>query len=124
MARGARTGTAGGCVEAPPTIRLLFALLAEAHLFLGNDSGPAHMAAAVGTPTCVLFSDASTAVWRTLGPNDEFLQAERPCGDACVRPGVCARGSARWCVQRIGVDEVVETLHHMLSRETDRPTLA
>jgi heptosyltransferase-3 len=45
-------------------------LLAEAALFVGNDSGPAHMAAAFGLPVVVIFgcSDPDTwGPWRTAG---------------------------------------------------------
>src|SRR5262249_27919158 len=39
-------------------------LLANATLFLGNDSGPAHMAAAFGLPVVVLFGSSNADVWR------------------------------------------------------------
>lgn len=38
-------------------------ILAGASLFLGNDSGPAHMAAAFRVPTVVLFGSSDAAVW-------------------------------------------------------------
>ncbi|HLY16637.1 MAG TPA: glycosyltransferase family 9 protein [Bryobacteraceae bacterium] len=38
-------------------------LLRGAALFLGNDSGPAHMAAAFGLPVVVLFSASDPAIW-------------------------------------------------------------
>lgn len=53
-------------------------VLQGASLFIGNDSGPAHMAAAFGVPVVVLFgpSDAITwAPWRTSG---EALAAHGP----------------------------------------------
>jgi ADP-heptose:LPS heptosyltransferase len=39
------------------------ALIAGASLFLGNDSGPAHMAAAHGVPAVVLFGPSDEIVW-------------------------------------------------------------
>jgi ADP-heptose:LPS heptosyltransferase len=39
------------------------ALLAGASLFIGNDSGPAHMAAAHGVPVVVLFGPSDEVVW-------------------------------------------------------------
>ena len=45
-------------------------LLAGASLFVGNDSGPAHMAAAFGLPTIAIFSTSDPAIWgpwRTAG---------------------------------------------------------
>jgi ADP-heptose:LPS heptosyltransferase len=38
-------------------------LLAGASLFVGNDSGPAHMAAAFGLPVVVIFGDSNPAIW-------------------------------------------------------------
>lgn len=38
-------------------------LLQSASLFLGNDSGPAHMAAAFGLPVIVLFGSSDPVVW-------------------------------------------------------------
>jgi len=45
-------------------------LLASAALFVGNDSGPAHMAAAFGLPSVVIFGPSDPAIWgpwRTTG---------------------------------------------------------
>ena len=45
-------------------------LLAGASLFVGNDSGPAHMAAAFGVPAVVIFSASDPEIWgpwRTAG---------------------------------------------------------
>ena len=38
-------------------------LLASASLFVGNDSGPAHMAAAFGVPSVVIFGTSNPAIW-------------------------------------------------------------
>lgn len=38
-------------------------LLASASLFIGNDSGPAHMAAAFGLPVIVIFGASDPAIW-------------------------------------------------------------
>ncbi len=38
-------------------------LMAGAHLFVGNDSGPAHIAAAYGVPCVVVFGPTDPAVW-------------------------------------------------------------
>jgi heptosyltransferase III len=48
----------------------LKAVLANAGLFVGNDSGPAHMAAAFGVPSVVLFGRSDAEIWgpwRTFG---------------------------------------------------------
>ncbi len=38
-------------------------LLAGAAMFIGNDSGPAHMAAAFGLPVLVLFGSSDPLIW-------------------------------------------------------------
>ena len=43
--------------------------LASAQLYIGNDSGITHLAAAVGTPVLALFGPTDPAVWAPRGPN-------------------------------------------------------
>lgn len=43
--------------------------LARASLYVGNDSGITHLAAAVGTPVLALFGPTDPAVWAPRGPN-------------------------------------------------------
>ena len=55
--------------------------LAQARVYIGNDSGISHLAAAVGTPTIVLFGPTNPAVWappgsRVLAPMDSVEPAE------------------------------------------------
>jgi len=84
----------------------LAALLERAAVLVGADSGPAHLAAAVGTPVVVLFSGAScTRQWRPPGEHVTVLREEVPCrachrrvcpvaGHPCMsglRPAVVAR---------------------------------
>lgn len=50
------------CVTGSP-LREVMSLLSGASLFAGNDSGPAHMAAAFGVPVVVLFGTSDPVVW-------------------------------------------------------------
>ncbi|MBI3895609.1 MAG: glycosyltransferase family 9 protein [Acidobacteria bacterium] len=69
-------------------IRELVALTAGARIFVGNDSGPAHIAAAARIPVLVIFGSSHAAVW---GPwkavNSAIVQNYfdcNPCpGDRC-----------------------------------------
>lgn len=54
-------------------------LLASASLFAGNDSGPAHMAAAFGVPVLVLFGASDPVVWAPWRTLSESIVA--PAGD-------------------------------------------
>ncbi len=57
----------------------LAAILARCAAFAGNDSGISHLAAAVGTPSLVLFGPTPPAVWAPVGGHVRVLQA--PGGD-------------------------------------------
>ncbi len=48
----------------------------EAGRYLGNDSGPSHLAAMLGIPTEVLFISTNPEVWRPLGPRVKLLRVE------------------------------------------------
>ena len=49
------------------------ALLSNAVLFIGNDSGPAHIAAAFGVPSVVLFSTSNPALWEPWRTESEVI---------------------------------------------------
>jgi ADP-heptose:LPS heptosyltransferase len=50
-------------------------LLAGASLFIGNDSGPAHMAAAFGLPVVVIFGNSNPAIWGPWRTASEVVTA-------------------------------------------------
>ncbi len=49
--------------------------LARAKLFLGHDSGVSHLAAAVGTPSLLLFGPTDPAMWAPPGPHVRTLRS-------------------------------------------------
>ncbi|HUI57348.1 MAG TPA: glycosyltransferase family 9 protein [Bryobacteraceae bacterium] len=51
------------------------ALLARSSLFVGNDSGPAHMAAAFGLPAVVIFGNSDPAIWGPWRTTAEVVRA-------------------------------------------------
>ena len=57
-------------------------LLASATIFVGNDSGPAHMAAAFGVPSVVLFGASNPAIWGPWRTSSEVVTA--PGGIAAI----------------------------------------
>jgi len=50
-------------------------LLSRAAFFIGNDSGPAHVAAAFGRPTVVLFGSSNPAIWSPWRTDSEVVVA-------------------------------------------------
>ncbi len=65
------------------------ALLSYCGVFIGNDSGPAHLAAVVGCPAVVLFGPANPVMYRPLGPAVKVMTPSRPCDPRCDK--ACAR---------------------------------
>lgn len=55
-------------------------ILASAVLFLGNDSGPAHIAAAFGVPSVVLFGSSNPAIWSPWRAPAEVLTSPEGIG--------------------------------------------
>jgi hypothetical protein len=49
-------------------LSVFYAELAGAAMFVGNDSGPTHLAAQIGLPTLALFGPTDPRRWRPLGP--------------------------------------------------------
>ncbi|MGH9583048.1 MAG: glycosyltransferase family 9 protein [Bryobacteraceae bacterium] len=57
------------------TLREAKAVLSKAAVFAGNDSGPAHIAAAFGVPSVVLFSASNPAIWGPWRTESEIVVA-------------------------------------------------
>ncbi len=68
-------GASGFEVIEHPSLEVLSATLASARLFIGNDSGISHLAAAVGAPTIVIFGPTSDSVWRPDGPRVQTIRS-------------------------------------------------
>ena len=83
------------------TVQELAALLERSTLFIGLDGGPAHIAAAVGTPLVVLYGP-TTDTWRPWSENAVVLRSRIACL-GCRRS--CPYGSPR-CLEEISVEEV------------------
>jgi ADP-heptose:LPS heptosyltransferase len=58
-------GAAAVACSLPP--RVLGAILSRARVYVGNDSGVSHLAAAWGAPTVALFGPTDPAVWSPIG---------------------------------------------------------
>ena len=83
----------------------LAALMTWCRLFIGNDAGPMHMAAAVGCPVVALFGPSNPAVWAPRGTHVKTIHKGLDCRE-CFHPG-CVRGE-QGCMKLITVDEVLE----------------
>ena len=117
----------------PGTLSLteLAALLATAQVFLGVDSAPAHVAAALGVPCVVLFGPTGAYNWgpwvptpdrtpypaaggrQTAGPH-VVLQQAWECS-SCGLPG-CLSGKRSECLEALEADEVTAAVMERLGR--------
>lgn len=75
------------CVCLRTSVAELIALIEGAALYVGNDSGPTHIAAALGRPLVVLFGSMDAAAWAPWQARHELVQNYYPCnpcpGDRC-----------------------------------------
>jgi heptosyltransferase-3 len=66
------------------TLGELAKLMRDASFFVGNDSGPAHVAAAFGVPQVVVFGPSDSLVWAPWKTQAEVVKAERAIRDISV----------------------------------------
>ncbi|MBN2473670.1 MAG: glycosyltransferase family 9 protein [Pirellulales bacterium] len=106
-------GAAGHAHLAPPTsLTELAALARRARLFLGSDTGPLHLAAAVATPCIGLFGPWPAERHGPYGPQHAALQEMVFEGSTRQR-----RNASPKYMEAIGVDLVCRTCRRILRRE-------
>lgn len=66
-------------VYAPETIRELGAMLNRCDLFVCNDSGPMHLAAALNIPTTAIFGPTDHVAWHPMSENATVVRRDMPC---------------------------------------------
>ncbi|HEV2303094.1 MAG TPA: glycosyltransferase family 9 protein [Stellaceae bacterium] len=90
------------------------ALLASAALFVGNDSGPKHIAAGLGIPTIGIHGGAADArEWGALGPTSIAIRRAMRCSPCYLsQREQCPRGLA--CLTDLRPSEVYEVCRQML----------
>lgn len=92
---------------------LLPALLQSASALLTNDSGPMHVAAAVGTPVVALFGPTSPVRTGPYGKNHQVLTHRLPCSPCFSRH--CTNAVERECLTGIEPARVVEAVRNLLA---------
>lgn len=98
------------------TLPQITALASRACVFVGNDSGIAHIAAAVGTPTVVIFGSSNRDHWRpwTEAPNEIVFEKFdcQPCaGYRCE-----VYGEPR-CIQSVTVEGVIAAIDRVMKKD-------
>ena len=116
---GNRALDAGGRTDIP----MLAAGMADCTLLITNDSGPMHLAAAVGTPVIALFGPGDPVATGPLGEHHQVLRrADLPCVP-CVRnecprhgQGTLIADAHKECLRLIEVSNVMATVRQAIAR--------
>lgn len=94
----------------------LAAVLARVDVFISSDTGPMHLAAAVGTPVVALFGPSNPVRYGPLAAHQRVLRVDlpcSPCGQVRLPPARC-RGHVPDCMDGIQVDAVVRAAAALL----------
>lgn len=113
-------GGHGGVIDlcGKTNIKQLAAISKASDLFLGVDSAPMHIAAAVGTPVIALFGPTGEAQWGPWGGNHIIFSKPMKCKPC--KKGVCKEIELRECMTAIKPNDVkkavdrITDLHHPL----------
>ncbi len=90
-------------------------LLRRCSLYVGNDSGPMHLAAISGTPCVALFSARDNpGIWEPFGDNHIILRRDVPCAGCLLTE--CEENALR-CLTEIGVEDVLQACVSLLSAQ-------
>lgn len=90
----------------------LATLLRRANLLVSNDSGPIHLAAAVGTPVVAIFGPTDPSRVGPYGDGHVVLRKETDCS-RCTRRA-CIRDAL--CMKAVDVSEVFEAVRGVVNR--------
>ena len=100
-------------MDAQLDVRELIALIAGSRIFVGNDSGPAHLAAALQRPSVVIFSITDPVQWRPWQCAHRIVQTgatfDHPRGDKAI-----VTGNPR-PISSIATDEVRQNCEELLA---------
>jgi ADP-heptose:LPS heptosyltransferase len=103
----------------------LGALIRRSALWIGNDSGPKHVAVALGVPTVTVFGPTNPKTWHPPeGPHviveADGLECLHCNANACPLPG----DRHMRCMRDIGPGRVIEAARTLLRRTPDKATCA
>jgi ADP-heptose:LPS heptosyltransferase len=98
------------------------AILQRLGLLITGDTGPMHLAAAVGTPVVAVFGPSDPARYAPLGPHDRVVRVDLPCAP-CNRirlPPERCTGHTPDCLAGVPVTQVVEAARAVLRESAAR----
>jgi ADP-heptose:LPS heptosyltransferase len=94
------------------SIPRLAELIRGAALYVGNDSGPMHLAAAVGTPTVAAWGSSDSTRWHPWGVAHTVVQNPFDCNPC---PGYrCLVASSPLCIESVTIDQVADAAEALI----------
>lgn len=100
------------------TLGQLAALMERADLFLGVDSAPMHMAAAVGVPVVAIFGPSNDVDWSPWGKNNRVVR--RPCPCLEKKDAACSPENGMKCLNDLTAAEVYKAAAEVLTARPAR----
>lgn len=90
----------------------LIALLHYAHLFIGSDTGPTHIASCIGIPTVAIFGPKDPIIYAPYGKNAVIVKKDIPC-----RP--CEKRTCNHitCINSITSEDVFDAVCKLLKTQ-------
>jgi ADP-heptose:LPS heptosyltransferase len=97
-------------------IPALAELIRGARLYIGNDSGPMHLAAAVGTPIVAVWGSSDSRRWRPWSVEHRVVQNSFECNPC---PGYrCLVADSPLCIESVTVEQVTDAVNELLCLKT------
>jgi ADP-heptose:LPS heptosyltransferase len=102
----------GSAIMLGRSIPELAEIIRGARLYIGNDSGPMHLAAAVGTPTIAVWGSSDARRWHPWSVDHRVVQNPFECNPC---PGYrCLVAKSPLCIESVTVDQVNAAVEEIL----------
>ncbi len=102
----------GAVITPPTTIPQLGAILQRCTMMVTNDSGPMHIASAVGVPVVAIFGPTNPRFQGPLSPRSEVVRKEEL---DCLGCNLTACPIGNPCMEALSVDQVYQTVKRFIS---------
>jgi len=100
------------------SVRETMAIIERLDLFISNDTGPMHIATALGCPTIALFGPSNKIKYGPWGGQARIVSEDLPCSPCPQQVDTCEQvgRERRECMKRIGVERVYQEAVALIGR--------
>jgi ADP-heptose:LPS heptosyltransferase len=104
----------GGIIAPPTNLKQLGAMFERCAIVVSNDSGPMHIAAAVGVPTVGIFGPVNPKLQGPYGKDTAYVTKEGLDCLGCNYDRTCPIGDI--CMTQLETSAVLSTVEHLLRK--------